>query len=164
LHNSQNAGADFRLVVETPEFYLRRVAVIRFGVPAESGTEVPGFQQDFGEPWRDAWYAPEDQGMLPGLRDRFVQLTAVADAVSGVRLDLPVPTMNEPACEVLMRLRLSRTPVPGKAAGGLEFAGPDRNGVSVQLGVLPDGTTDLVMADDAGMAGGPLGVGRMAGQ
>jgi hypothetical protein len=56
----------------------------------------------------------------------------------------------------LMRLRLSRMPVPGESSGGIAFggSGPDQSGLSVQLVLLPDGTSGLVIADDAGVGPG----------
>jgi hypothetical protein len=148
--NGQNSGADFRLVIETPEFYVRRVVVMRFGVPAESGTVVPGFQQDFGEPWSEMWHVSGNHGDLPTPQDGLVAL-----ATGGARdlvLALPAPTVTDPVCEVLMRLRVSGMLAVGASAGGLSFAGAesDRTGLSVELAILPDGRTGLILADGAG--------------
>jgi hypothetical protein len=154
LLNGQNNGADFRLVIDAPEFYVRRVAVMRFGLPAEAGTVLPGFQQDFGNPWSEEWHVPGDQGELPRLRDGRIELPG--GETRDVLLSLPVPSVDQPACEILMRLRLSRVPVAGESSGGIAFggSGPDQSGLSAQLVLLPDGTSGLVLADDAGVAPG----------
>ena len=50
---SQNGGADFRLTVNTPEFYIRRIEVSRPGLRAEAYSDESGFRLAvYGNPAR----------------------------------------------------------------------------------------------------------------
>jgi len=54
--NSQNGGADFRIAVQAPALYLRKVTVTRLGMPSESGAWLRGWQQDFLDPLGTNWF------------------------------------------------------------------------------------------------------------
>ncbi len=125
--NSQNGGADFRIAVPSGVLCVRRVAVTRLGVPAESGQTRRGWQQDFGNPVGSEW-------AWIGDRERIEQEAGLIRLRSGAgqpaRLVLRQPDVGAREIEVLARLRLTRSPEgTGDDLGGL-VVGVDAAGLS----------------------------------
>ena len=143
--NSQNAGADFRMVVEAEPFYVQRVRVRRFGVPEEAGRVLRGVAQDFAQPMAGNWVQWGGGGESVRQSDGMVRLQG--EGAGSTRLALQVPGMDGSTHEILARIRVVR-PVPAGAWAGGVFAGAtaeSADGVECQLRATPAGGGELVL-------------------
>lgn len=157
--NSQNGGADFRVAVQAERLRIRRVRVIRLGVPEEAGQTLPGWQQDFGEPPVLEWTPAGAAGDWFHQQDGFVRLRAAG--LDPAWLLWPGIEVGDEEFELLARLRVA-TPEAGSALLGGLALGVDattRTGVSCRfwsddashhrLGLVGDGWSPGVAASYA---------------
>lgn len=118
--NSQNGGADFRIALIGDALHVARVSVTRMGLPEEAGTEVRGWQQDFGEPLDPAW--PALPGSSPFRPTGGVLRTGPAPGPTFWMPAIPLPEAGP--VEMLCRVRLASTERTPNWLGGLAVAGP----------------------------------------
>lgn len=118
--NSQNGGADFRLAVSADPFFVRRVKVIRPGVPEEAGQVVNGYQDDFAAPLSTNWST-----VGPAI-DRFQQTNGVLrvrSSSSGFsQLLLSAASPDATTQELLVRARITRLSAGDASPGGIAVA------------------------------------------
>lgn len=139
--NSQNGGADFRIVVQSPAFLLRKVAVTRLGMPAESGAVLRGWQQDFAEPLGTNWTT---SGEPNSFRQAGGILRAGPAAEPSTLLAATGPAATMPR-EILARIRVLSPNLNAGWIGGVLVASGDAGGelCSVLLGRVTGGSTQL---------------------
>lgn len=144
--NSQNGGADFRIVVESPTLLLRRVTVTRLGMPPEAGALINGWQQDFSEPMGTNWLARSQ----PGAFQQIGGSLRAGPATESSML-LAAATASAVNRELLARVRvLSSSPSPNWVGGLLVGSGDHESescavlfrrdaALDTQLGVILSG-------------------------
>jgi hypothetical protein len=115
--NSQNGGADFRIAVEANPFFVRRVRVIRPGLPNEAGQTLRGFQQDFALPLGTNWTV-RPEGSL-AFQEGNGMLRVVSDSIIPRSALLAVAAGDGPDQEILGRLRVVSAGAPGSGLGGI---------------------------------------------
>jgi hypothetical protein len=157
LLNGQNAGSDFRIVVEAEPFHVERVRVRRLGVPDEAGQMIQGVAQDFAVAWGTNWVVWGGDGATMQQSDGMVRMSGGADAVT--RLALQTAGMTEVTHEVLARIRVVRAAQAGTWVGGVFVGGSagSSGGMECQLRTTPSGGTELALRDRL-IAGGPAGM------
>jgi hypothetical protein len=120
FNNSQNGGADFRIAVSADAFYVRAVRVIRPGIPAEIGSGVRGFQQDFagalGTNWTRAGNTPTVFAQTNGL----LAVRAAPDPPQALLVTLPASA--NAVQELLARVRVVAWQGSNAMLGGLTLA------------------------------------------
>jgi hypothetical protein len=123
--NSQNGGADFRLAVSADPFYVRRVKVIRSGVPDEAGQMTNGYLENFSGPLTTNWAS------VGAAADSFQPtngLLRVRSSSNGSgRLLLLLPAADSPTQEVLARVRITRLKTGDASPGGLVISAGTNN-------------------------------------
>ena len=120
LNNSQNGGADFRIVVNADPFYVRRVWVIRPGIPSEIGQSVRGMQQDFANALGTNWVRV---GVRPGVFEQTNGTLTVHGAADPPQVLLAqLPAGASPQQEVLARVRVVAWQGSNTALSGLTMA------------------------------------------
>ncbi len=123
--NSQNGGADFRLAVSADPFFVRRVKVIRPGVPDEAGQPVNGYQDNFRGPLATNWVA---RGSASGRFDPTNGLLRIRAASDGfAQLLLELPGASNATQELLARTRVTRLATGDVLPGGLAIAASTNN-------------------------------------
>jgi hypothetical protein len=123
--HSQNGGADFRLASSDDPFFVRRVKVIRPGVPEEAGQEVNGCLEDFASPLGTHW-----TNVGTGV-DRFQQTNGVLRILSSPsgfnQLLLLAGDATATTQELLVRLRVTRLAAGDALPGGIAVAAETNN-------------------------------------
>lgn len=122
--NSQNGGADFRIVVQSPGLRFRKITVSRLGMPGEAGASLRGWQQDFGEPMGTNW-------MLVG------KATAFKHMGGALRVG---PTSEGPAMMLATGLKVEASPVEVLARVRPISTAPTPNWLGGILAVVEPGT------------------------
>jgi hypothetical protein len=124
--NAQNGGADFRLAVSDDRFFLRRVKVIRPGVPDEAGQVVNGYQDNFaaipGTNWATAGSAIDRFQQTNGL----LRIRSSSNAFSQMLL-LTSDATTTPR-ELLARARITRLAAGEALPGGVAVAADTNQG------------------------------------
>ena len=104
--NSQNGGADFRLAVSADPFFVRRVKVMRPGVPDEAGQVVNGYQDDFAALLTGNWVVI---GPTNGLFQQRGGVLSIASSTNGFgQLLFTLPGAGNATQEMLVRARITR--------------------------------------------------------
>lgn len=145
--NSQNGGADFRLAISASEFYVRRVKIIRPGVPEEAGQVVHGYQDGFTGPRSANWVVHGPGGDLFGQASGLLQIRSSPGPAS--RLLLAIGGGSNSAQEVLARVRVTRLGRADALLGGLAVA-VDTNtpsGFDYSFGVTNGGVRQMAFSE-----------------
>ncbi|MFM1941098.1 MAG: hypothetical protein RI897_80 [Verrucomicrobiota bacterium] len=140
--NSQNGGTDFRIST-TNELHLRQVEVRRFGVPAESGSNVQGVQDNFSLS-SDRWVFPNGDPTGSQVANKMFSVPA------GQRCLLQTTSLNSGVQGVLARLRVPHQPAADAASGGI-VVGADPvtgQGIALVLNTDPTGGTSAQLLDE----------------
>jgi hypothetical protein len=143
LLNSQNGGADFRIVAQAQGLCLRRVKVMRPGMPVESGALLRGWQHDFAEPPGSNWLATGEGSAAFSQVDGLLRAGPQTAGPSTLWANPPANLGS--AYEVLARVRPVEGPSHADALGGLTVgwhaqARPD---IQAVLGRSPGGQSLL---------------------
>ncbi|MCD6339744.1 MAG: DUF5010 domain-containing protein [Verrucomicrobia bacterium] len=148
FENSQNSGADFRLVVQADAFHVRRVEVIRPGLPEEAGALLPGSLPDLSSPWQEQWLFTGDPATIRQSAGGLLTL-AGSDGAPG-RLLLRESAAVGDAEEALARVRLRRPPASAASLGGLIVAPANGAEPAARLEFLRGQTPGLRLSVDGG--------------
>ncbi|HNQ88112.1 MAG TPA: DUF5010 domain-containing protein [Verrucomicrobiota bacterium] len=143
--NAQNGGADFRLVVNADPFCVRQVRVIRLGIPAEIGSTVRGWQQDFAGVLGTNWIR---LGGEPGGFTQAGGLLSVAGAdAAGQVLLANLPGSASAIQEVLARVRVVSVAGSNTVLGGLTMAFDTNHvrGIDCRFRIAASGAPGFVM-------------------
>jgi len=123
--NSENGGADFRLAVSADPFFVRRVKVIRPGVPDEAGQVIHGYQANFTAPLATEWVA------LGPASDLFQPTNGVLRIHSSSnnfrQLLLLLPGASGATQELLARARITRLAAGDALPGGVAVVAHTNN-------------------------------------
>ncbi len=115
--NSQNGGADFRLAVSADAFFVRRVKVIRPGVPDEAGQVLNGYQDNFADALSANWVA------IGAVSNQFQSTNGVLRIHSASndfrQLLLMLPGASGATQELLARARVTRLAAGDALPGGV---------------------------------------------
>jgi hypothetical protein len=118
--NSQNGGADFRLAVSADPFFVRRVKVVRPGVPDEAGQVVNGYQDDFAAPLSGNWMVIGPTNALFQPSGGVLRITSSTQGFG--QLLLTVPGASNATQELLARARITRLAAGDAVPGGIVVA------------------------------------------
>lgn len=151
--NSQNGGSDLRINVEADPFRVRRVEVVRLGVPEEAGRKVAGWQADLSRPFGSQW---EALGATPGgTRQTGGLLELDSDPTHSRQLRAKAPGESTGGEEILARLRACGLDPGDVWSGGVSVALDTSGAVSFTLAFEwgPAGRRQLGWAGPAGLVG-----------
>ena len=118
--NSENGGADFRLAISADPFFVRRVKVVRPGVPDEAGQRVNGHQETFATPLTTNWVTVGAAGDLFHQTNGVLRIRSSANGM-GQMLFL-APGGSNATQELLARVRITRLAAGDAWPGGLAVA------------------------------------------
>ncbi len=147
--NSQNSGADFRIVVEAEAFAVRRVRVRRLGLPDEAGKVLNGLSQDFSGAIYTNWISWGADGANLRQSDGMMRMEGGVDGKQ--RFACIVPGGGLEAGEILARVRVSKASVWGGWLGGAFWGAASESapGLECQLRAGSGGAGELVLRDSS---------------
>ena len=143
LLNAQNAGADFRIVLDAEAFHVHRVRVRRLGLPDEAGKLLRGVSQDFAEPTGRNWVSWGADDSHARQSDGMIQLQGGPDPVARFAF-VPQGTTAE-GQDILARVRVAQVPQSGAWLGGVFLGGESGMGLECQLRMAGGGGGELVL-------------------
>lgn len=112
--NSQNGGADLRIAAGVHPFSVRRIVLSRLGLPAEAGSECPGWQESFTTDTASHWDL-SDTETSPFLVSN--GLLAIRHTQPAHVYALPLTLADATDMELLARMRVTAAPAPGPLGG-----------------------------------------------
>lgn len=146
--NSQNGGADFRIAVSGHEFYVRRVKVIRPGLPDEAGQILHGFLGDFNGARNTNWVAAGPRSDLFQAADGLLKVHSASEGAN--YLLLASNGGNAGPQEILARVRITRLGNGVSTLGGLAIAvnTNDHTGLNYSFQVTDQGVRQTGLSDE----------------
>jgi hypothetical protein len=147
--NEQNAGSDFRIVVEAETVHVQRVRVRRFGVPQEAGQVMGAMIEDFASPTGSNWVLCGESGVTLHPSDGLIRLRG--GETEWTRLAWQIPETSGLTREILARIRVVQPAVPGSWAGGafLGNCGAVSEAVECQLRITQTGEKELALRNSS---------------
>ncbi|PYK98904.1 MAG: hypothetical protein DME19_10780, partial [Verrucomicrobia bacterium] len=115
--NSENGGADFRLAVSADAFCVRRVKVIRPGVPDEAGQMINGYQDTFTTVLSTNWVATGAASNRFQSTNGVLRIRSSPDGIG--QLLLLLPSATSATQELLVRARITSLALGDAMPGGI---------------------------------------------